>query len=65
MSSKPHNARLLRRCWKRARSTGLAGILINITGSSSLKLAEVNEASSIIQNAAHEDANIIFRSGAG
>jgi cell division protein FtsZ len=39
---------------------GARGILINITGSSSLKLSEVNEASSIIQNAAHEDANIIF-----
>jgi cell division protein FtsZ len=39
---------------------GARGILINITGSSSLRLAEVNEASSIIQNAAHEDANIIF-----
>jgi len=39
---------------------GARGILINITGSSSLKLNEVNEASSIIQNAAHEDANIIF-----
>jgi cell division protein FtsZ len=39
---------------------GARGILINITGSSSLKLAEVNEASSIIQSAAHEDANIIF-----
>jgi cell division protein FtsZ len=39
---------------------GARGILINITGSSSLKLAEVNEASSIIQGAAHEDANIIF-----
>jgi cell division protein FtsZ len=39
---------------------GARGILINITGSSSLKLAEVNEASMIIQNAAHEDANIIF-----
>jgi cell division protein FtsZ len=39
---------------------GARGILINITGSSTLKLAEVNEASSIIQNAAHEDANIIF-----
>ncbi|MEO6804609.1 MAG: cell division protein FtsZ [Edaphobacter sp.] len=39
---------------------GAKGILINITGSSSLKLTEVNEASSIIQNAAHEDANIIF-----
>jgi cell division protein FtsZ len=39
---------------------GARGILINITGSSSLKLSEVNEASTIIQNAAHEDANIIF-----
>jgi cell division protein FtsZ len=39
---------------------GAKGILINITGSSSLKLSEVNEASSIIQEAAHEDANIIF-----
>jgi len=39
---------------------GARGILINITGSTSLKLAEVQEACSIIQNAAHEDANIIF-----
>jgi cell division protein FtsZ len=39
---------------------GARGILINITGSSSLKLSEVNEASSLIQCAAHEDANIIF-----
>ena len=39
---------------------GARGILINITGSNSLKLAEVNEASTIIQSAAHEDANIIF-----
>jgi cell division protein FtsZ len=39
---------------------GARGILINITGSSALKLAEVNEASTIIQSAAHEDANIIF-----
>jgi cell division protein FtsZ len=39
---------------------GARGILINITGSSSLKLTEVNEASTIIQSAAHEDANIIF-----
>jgi len=39
---------------------GARGILINITGSSSLKLTEVNEASSLIQSAAHEDANIIF-----
>ena len=39
---------------------GARGILINITGSSNLKLSEVNEASTIIQSAAHEDANIIF-----
>jgi len=39
---------------------GARGILINITGSSNLKLNEVNEASTIIQNAAHEDCNIIF-----
>lgn len=39
---------------------GARGILINITGSSSLKLSEVNEASSLIESAAHEDANIIF-----
>jgi len=39
---------------------GARGILINITGSGYLKLNEVNEACSIIQGAADEDANIIF-----
>src|SRR5213075_2535321 len=39
---------------------GARGILINVTGSSSVKLAEVNESLTIIQSAAHEDANIIF-----
>ena len=39
---------------------GAQGILINICGSSSLALDEVNEASLIIQKAAHENANIIF-----
>jgi cell division protein FtsZ len=39
---------------------GAKGILINISGSSNLKLSEVNEASTLIQNAAHEEANIIF-----
>jgi cell division protein FtsZ len=39
---------------------GARGILINITGSASLKLAEVQEACSIIQSAADDDANIIF-----
>jgi cell division protein FtsZ len=39
---------------------GAQGILINVTGSSTLALHEVHEASSIIQKAAHENANIIF-----
>src|SRR2546426_7438241 len=39
---------------------GAQGILINVSGSSSLTLHEVHEASSIIQKAAHENANIIF-----
>jgi cell division protein FtsZ len=39
---------------------GARGILINISGASSLKLSEVNAASTLIQSAAHEDANIIF-----
>ncbi|MGB9204891.1 MAG: cell division protein FtsZ [Terriglobales bacterium] len=39
---------------------GARGILINITGSNSLKLAEVQQACTIIQSASHEDANIIF-----
>jgi cell division protein FtsZ len=41
---------------------GATGILINITGGPDLGLHEVNEASSLIQQAAHEDANIIFGS---
>ncbi|MBS1959622.1 MAG: cell division protein FtsZ [Bdellovibrionales bacterium] len=39
---------------------GATGIIINITGGSSLTLHEVNEATSIIQEAADEDAQIIF-----
>jgi cell division protein FtsZ len=39
---------------------GAHGVLINITGGSDLTLFEVNEASTLIQEAAHEDANIIF-----
>ncbi len=39
---------------------GARGILLNITGSSSMTLFEVNEASKMIQEEAHEDANIIF-----
>jgi cell division protein FtsZ len=39
---------------------GATGIIINITGGSNLTLHEVNEATSIIQDSAHEDAQIIF-----
>ncbi len=39
---------------------GATGILINITGSRELTLKEVNEAASLVREAAHEDANIIF-----
>jgi len=39
---------------------GAKGVLINITGGSSLSLYEVNEASSAICKSAHPDANIIF-----
>lgn len=39
---------------------GAHGVLINITGGSDLSLFEVNAASTLIQEAAHEDANIIF-----
>ena len=39
---------------------GAQGILLNITGSSKLTLFEVHEASSLVQKAAAENANIIF-----
>ncbi|MBQ50000.1 MAG: cell division protein FtsZ [Zetaproteobacteria bacterium] len=39
---------------------GATGILINITSGSSISLMEVNEACSAVQEAAHEDCNIIF-----
>ncbi len=39
---------------------GARGVLINITGGKDLGLHEISEASSIIQEAAHPDANIIF-----
>ena len=41
---------------------GAQGVLINVTGSQSLTLHEVSEASRIIQESAHPDANIIFGS---
>ncbi len=41
---------------------GAKGVLINITGGSSLSLHEVHEAATLIRDAAHDDANIIFGS---
>ncbi|MCI0546109.1 MAG: cell division protein FtsZ [Candidatus Rokubacteria bacterium] len=41
---------------------GARGILINFTGDSSLSIHEVEEAARIVQEAAHEEANIIFGS---
>jgi cell division protein FtsZ len=39
---------------------GAKGILINISGNTTMTLNEIHEASSLIRAAAHEDANIIF-----
>lgn len=39
---------------------GATGIIINVTGGSDLTLWEVNEASTLITEAAHEDAEVIF-----
>jgi cell division protein FtsZ len=39
---------------------GARGVIINVTGGQDLSLVEVSEASAIIQEAAHEEANIIF-----
>ncbi len=39
---------------------GARGLLINVTGGADMSLYEVNEAASLIQEEAHEDANIIF-----
>jgi cell division protein FtsZ len=39
---------------------GARGVIINVTGGNDLSLVEVSEASAVIQEAAHEEANIIF-----
>lgn len=39
---------------------GARGVLINVTGSSGMTLAEINDAVSVIQTEAHDEANIIF-----
>src|SRR5213075_594582 len=39
---------------------GARGVIINVTGGNDLSLIEVSEASAVIQEAAHDEANIIF-----
>ncbi len=39
---------------------GATGILLNFTAGPDIRLREINEAASLVQQAAHEDANIIF-----
>jgi len=39
---------------------GARGLLVNITGGQNITLSEVNEAASLIQKEAHEEANIIW-----
>jgi cell division protein FtsZ len=43
-----------------ASVNGARGVIINVTGGPDLSLMEVSDASTIVQEAAHEDANIIF-----
>jgi len=43
-----------------ASVNGARGVIINVTGGPDLSLVEVSEASSIVQEAADEEANIIF-----
>jgi cell division protein FtsZ len=43
-----------------ASVNGARGVIINVTGGPDMSLMEVNEALTVIQEAAHEDANIIF-----
>ena len=43
-----------------ASVNGARGVIINVTGGPDLSLVEVSSASTIVQEAAHEDANIIF-----
>ena len=39
---------------------GARGLLINITGGENMTLSEINEATSLVQKEAHEDANVIW-----
>ncbi len=39
---------------------GARGLLINITGGENMTLSEINEATTLVQKEAHEDANVIW-----
>jgi cell division protein FtsZ len=39
---------------------GATGVLINVVGGPDMKMREIQEAASLVQEQAHEDANIIF-----
>ena len=43
-----------------ASMEGAQGVLLSVAGGSDLGLFEINEAASLVQDAAHQDANIIF-----
>lgn len=43
-----------------AEISGATGILINVVGGPDVKMTELNAAASFVEEAAHEDANIIF-----
>ena len=53
----PHNLGAIIRC---AECAGAHGVIISITSSPDIGLDEVEEASTLISNAAHPDANIIW-----
>ena len=45
---------------ERAGLEGARSVIVNVTGGKDLSMIEVSEASTTVQEAAHEDANIIF-----
>jgi cell division protein FtsZ len=57
--SRPPRRRSTRRCW-RPRWTAPTACCCRSPAESDLGLFEINEAASLVQEAAHEDANIIF-----
>jgi cell division protein FtsZ len=45
---------------RRHLGQGATGVLINVVGGPDMKMKEIQEAASLVQEQAHEDANIIF-----